>query len=146
MDSCTKNGRRYKLFIEKKGRKAIRPISMSSCISKILERMINERLIWLTEREGWFDENQNGFRRGRSCVDNLVRLVSNIEISKESDQNLIAIFLDVKSAYNNVRIDLLCDRLVSKEYPVRIFRYIEQWMRDRITKFSKGDVIERKLD
>lgn len=139
MDSCTKNGRRYKLFIEKKGRKAIRPISMSSCISKILERMINERLIWLAEREGWFDENQNGFRRGRSCVDNLVRLVSDIEISKESDQNLIAVILDVKSAYNNVRIDLLCDRLVSKEYPVRIFRYIEQWMRDRITKFSIGD-------
>lgn len=40
---------------------------MSSCISKILERMINERVNWLAEREGWFDENQNGFRRGRSC-------------------------------------------------------------------------------
>lgn len=52
------------IFIAKKNKKKVRPISMSSSVGKVLERMVNERLIWMAEREGWLDRNQNGFRRG----------------------------------------------------------------------------------
>lgn len=70
------------IFIGKKDRKKVRHITMSSCVGKLIERMINERIIWLSEREKWFDKDQSGFKRRRSCVDNLVRLVFDIEISK----------------------------------------------------------------
>lgn len=39
------------VFIEKKNRNKFRLISMSSCVEKVEERMINERLVWLAERE-----------------------------------------------------------------------------------------------
>lgn len=103
------------IFISKKDKMTVRPITMSSCVGKILERMINERIIWLAEREGWFDKDQNGFRRGRSSVDNLVGLVSDIEIVKRTNQNLIGVFLDISSAYDNVRINVIGDILKAKE-------------------------------
>lgn len=40
------------IFVRKKEKKKVRPISLSSCVGKIMKRMINERLIWLEEREG----------------------------------------------------------------------------------------------
>lgn len=33
------------IFVEKKEKNKFRPITMSSCVGKILERMINERLV-----------------------------------------------------------------------------------------------------
>lgn len=103
----------------------MRPISLSSSVGKILERMINERIIWKAEREGWFDVNQNGFRRGRSCGDNLSKLVSEIELCRETNLNLTAVFLDIKSAYDNIKCDILCDILLTKRCPIRIVRYID---------------------
>lgn len=69
---------------------------------------------------------------------NLIRLISDIEVSRESNQSLIVAFLDVKSAYNNVRMDLLYDKLDKQDCPEKI-SYIDKWMRDRVTKFSIGD-------
>lgn len=70
---------------------------------------------------------------------NLIRLTSDIEVSRESNQSLIVAFLDVKSAYNNVRMDLLYDILYKQDCPEKIVSYIVKWMRDRVTKFSIGD-------
>lgn len=60
------------IFIDKGNKEKVRPITMSSCVAKVFERMINERLNWWAERSGILEEWQNGFRRGRSCLDNLV--------------------------------------------------------------------------
>lgn len=38
------------IFIPKKDRGKVRPISMSSCVGKVLERMINDRINWLAEK------------------------------------------------------------------------------------------------
>lgn len=59
------------LFIDKLGKEKVRPISISSCVGKILERMINERLLWWMEKKGKVDKSQNGFRKGRGCAENL---------------------------------------------------------------------------
>lgn len=48
-------------FYRKEKEKSVRPISMSSCVGKILERMINKRIIWLVEKEGWFDKKPKRF-------------------------------------------------------------------------------------
>lgn len=48
-------------FYRKEKEKSVRPISMSSCVGKVLERMINERIIWLVEKEGWFDKKPKRF-------------------------------------------------------------------------------------
>lgn len=83
---------------------------MSSCVGKIMENMLNERLIWISKKDKWFDKDQNGFRRGKTCINNLVNLIAEAELSMKTDSNTIAAFLDVSSAYDNVRIDILYNR------------------------------------
>lgn len=44
------------IFIDKWNKEKVRPITMSSCVSKVLMRMINERLMWWAEKSGILEE------------------------------------------------------------------------------------------
>jgi len=50
--------------------------SLTSCICKVMERMINSRLVWYLERNKLISPVQCGFRKQRSTTDHLVRLES----------------------------------------------------------------------
>lgn len=72
------------VFIDKLNKNKVRPISMTSCVGKILEKMVNERPAWWAENSNKFDLNQNTsnkFRKGKSCVDNIVKFIASIELS-----------------------------------------------------------------
>ena len=45
---------------------SFRPISLTSCVAKVLERVISDRLYDLAETSGWFSSYQAEFRKGRS--------------------------------------------------------------------------------
>ena len=50
-----------------------RPISLLSCASKVMEKMINTRLTWLLESTSGYSNTQCGFRKQRSPEDLLVK-------------------------------------------------------------------------
>ena len=51
-----------------------RPIALTSCVCKVVERMVNNRLVWYLERNKIITPTQSGFRKGRITTDQLVRL------------------------------------------------------------------------
>jgi exonuclease III/ribonuclease HI len=77
-----------------------RPIALTSCMCKLLERMINARLIWFLESKGLLCVEQSGFRRNRSVMDNLVQLEGLIQDTFIQRQHLIAVFFDLEKAYD----------------------------------------------
>ncbi|GBN07208.1 putative RNA-directed DNA polymerase from transposon BS [Araneus ventricosus] len=77
-----------------------RPIALTNCMCKTLERMINTRLIYKLEKNDCIPSLQSGFRKGRSTVDNLVLLETKIRNAFVRRNHLVAIFFDLEKAYD----------------------------------------------
>lgn len=94
------------IFIDKIGKEKVWPISLSSWMGKIMERMVSERLVWWIEKNQILYPMQNGFRRGKSCLENLAKLMAEVRSQGLVGGYYLAAFLDVSSAYDNVNLNL----------------------------------------
>ena len=77
-----------------------RPISLTSCLCKLLEKMVNFRLMWFLENKNVLSPVQFGFRKMRSTTDALVRLETAIHNAFASRHHMIAVFFDLEKAYD----------------------------------------------
>ena len=93
--------------ILKKGKPAglpqsYRPISLTSCLGKIAERMVNNRLYHWLEKHKIIDSSQAGFRKGCRTEDQLFRFVQSTIDGFQKGQNTTAVFIDLQQAYDRV--------------------------------------------
>ena len=58
-------------------------IALTSCICKIVERMINDRLVWSLEKNKLLSSVRCGFRKRRSTTDHLVHLETFVRKANE---------------------------------------------------------------
>ncbi|CAH2245001.1 jg6941 [Pararge aegeria aegeria] len=88
-----------------------RPISLLKVLSKVLEKVVNNRLLSYLENHNLISNNQYGFRTKKSTEDAVICL-SNIA-TKHMDQRLkcLAVFLDLKKAFDTVSIPLLLRKM-----------------------------------
>ena len=67
---------------------------------KIMERMVNSRLVWYLEKNKLISSAQSGFRKHRSTTNQLVRLETFIREAFIQNQHATAIFFDLEKAYD----------------------------------------------
>ncbi|KZR98518.1 putative Pol protein, partial [Daphnia magna] len=79
-----------------------RPVALTSCLSKAMERLIANRLHWFLETKSKINIDQAGFRRGCSTMDHIIRLESAIKSSFSKKCSTVAVYLDISKAYDSV--------------------------------------------
>ena len=79
-----------------------RSISLTSCICKLFERMVNHRLMWFLEKNIILCPEQSGFRKHRSTIDALTQLTCHIEKGFKEKKHTVAVFFDLEKAYDTV--------------------------------------------
>lgn len=101
----------FVIFINKQNNRGVRPISLCASLCKVFESLVKIRLQCFCEYNNVLSAKQSGFRRGRSYMDNLSEfgLSTNSALSRKRDT--MAAFLDVQRANDNVRSDILLDKL-----------------------------------
>ena len=77
-----------------------RPISLTSCICKLFERMINFRLTWFLEKGKHISPSQVGFRKLHSTTNALVSMESSICRAFASKKHHVTVFFDLEKAYD----------------------------------------------
>ncbi|CAG9135958.1 unnamed protein product [Plutella xylostella] len=88
-----------------------RPISVLPSISKILETIINKRLLKYLESLNLLSENQYGFRSARSTEDAVARLTATVVKHIDEGDRCAGIFLDLAKAFDTVSIPILLAKL-----------------------------------
>lgn len=88
-----------------------RPIAVLSSISKILERIVNKRIVKYLEDKKLFAPNQFGFRRGKSTSNAVTELVDCVVKNVDKKKKVLSIFLDLRKAFDTVPIPNLLLKL-----------------------------------
>lgn len=91
-----------------------RPISVLPVMSKILEKILNNRLISYLDSKKLLATTQYGFRRGRSTEDAVLDVTEAIVRTLDGHMKCMGIFLDLSKAFDTVFIPILlsiCQRL-----------------------------------
>ncbi|KAI8435596.1 hypothetical protein MSG28_003872 [Choristoneura fumiferana] len=101
-----------------------RPIALSSVLAKILEHLIKNRLEWILESRHILSQSQFGFRRGLGTMDSLSILTSDIRLALSRGQHLVGVFLDITSAYDNVQLPLLRQKMQQLSIPSKMIHVI----------------------
>ena len=85
---------------KKPGRPEVRPISLLNSIVKIMDRLVLLKLVNWIQEERLVSDIQFGFMTGKSSVDQLCRLMNDLESKKGKAGLLLSI--DLKGAYDRV--------------------------------------------
>ena len=115
----------YIHFINKSDGKNVRPIALTSCICKLFESIIKNKLQWWIEVKNILPKSQTGFRKGQSTTDNLSNLILNVDEGFRKKRDTLAAFLDVKGAFDNVNIQILLEKLASIGCPSNIIKFVK---------------------
>lgn len=77
-----------------------RPIALTSNLCKVMEKMIVNRLYCVLESRGLIAPYQFGFRPGRSTLDALIRLETDVKKALAMKEVLVAVYFDTEKAYD----------------------------------------------
>ena len=88
-----------------------RGISVTASMYKVYCSVLNERLNTWAEEMGFLNEEQNGFRKSRSCVDHISSITTIIESMKSQKRSIYCAFVDFRQAYDSIRRDLLWKKM-----------------------------------
>lgn len=117
-----------------------RPISLLNTISKILEKMINHRLIYELEKRNLIDDFQFGFRKSRSTVNNLTILESEVAKALQNKMVTTAVFFDIQKAYDKIWRYGVLNKLKQWGFGAEIFYYIQGFLMNRTFSVSINNV------
>ena len=117
---------------------SFRPISLTSCVGKILEKIITDRLMYVVEKNGVLNDNQAGFRQGRCTTDQVLKLVQRATnqfhaTDNEHSARTIVTFFDYEKAYDKVWRDGLITKMLDMEIPHRFVSYVRHFLSGRKT-------------
>ncbi|KAG0725695.1 putative RNA-directed DNA polymerase from transposon X-element [Chionoecetes opilio] len=126
--------------IHKGGNKGLaknyRPVVLTSHIIKIIERVVKNHLTDHLEKTNAFNEGQHGFRKGRSCLSQLLAHQEALLEATSKGTNVDVIYLDFAKAFDKVDHGLLLHKLRGLGISGNLGKWIHTFLTGRTQKVS----------
>ena len=128
-----------------------RPISLTSCLGKLAERMTNARLYWWLESNKILDVHQAGFRTGQRTEDLLFRMSQRIIDGFHEKKSTVGVFVDLQQAYDRVWRKGLLKKMQDYGIHGNLYKWIKDFLSDRLIQtkvqnaFSSKKTLEEGL-
>ncbi len=116
---------------------SFRPITLTSVVGKLLERLVARRLRDLCEAEGYLPEHQSGFRCGRNAEEQVTLIVQRVVQAMNAGLVTAVVALDIARAYDSVWHQGLLQQ-IRFLLPGPSVRWIASFLRDRSLQVQEG--------
>ncbi len=110
-----------------------RPVSLTSCVAKTMERMISNRLYYLAETRNWLCPEQAGFRTSRSGEDQILRVTQTISNGYQATKpkRTVRALLDFSKTFDRAWKENLLLRAVDKVLPLTFAKWLRDFLSNR---------------
>ena len=126
-----------------------RPIGLLTTFSKLLEKLFVRRLTYDARTRGAWSANQYGFREQSSTVDALNNAIERIKKAKSGPkserQEVLAVSLDIKAAFDNAWWPSIFERLRRTQCPNNIFKLVQSYFTGRSVRLNYADAETTKV-
>ena len=116
---------------DKRNPKNYRPISITSCLARLFERMILKHLQIHLRNNNILLKNQSGFRARRSTRDNLYFLSQKVLECFNKKKKSVCVLFDIASAFDRVWHQGLIYKLVKAKTPLYLVNIIQTFLTNR---------------
>ena len=97
---------------------------MLPCLYKLYSCILNDRLSTFLEDNAIYVDEQNGFRKDRSCVDHIYGLTSIKKNRMNQKLHTFCAFIDFKKAFDCINRDFLLYKLLLYNIDGKLFKAI----------------------
>ena len=111
-----------------------RPISLLLCPSKLLERLIYDRMVPFLEENGVFGDQQFGFRKGTGATDQLLELYNSMLQSLDNHEVKKMLFVDVSKAFDRVWRKGLAHKLQKAGIRGNLLKWMKSYLENRLQR------------
>ena len=113
-----------------------RPVSLTSHITKIFERIVAKKLNQYLEVNNLFNDGQHGFRRGRSCLSQLLAHHNDVIEGLVNGSDVDVIYLDFAKAFDKVHHGILLNKLNNIGIRGEVHKWLKSFLLGRTQKVS----------
>lgn len=108
-----------------------RPISLLPHISKVMEKIVKNRIVSFMNDNKIMNNEQFGFRCGHGTTDQLARLVNDITLNFNKKMHTGALLLDIESAFPSVWHTGIIYKMIMYKFPVYLIFFICSYLDNR---------------
>nr|VZI00046.1 unnamed protein product [Spirometra erinaceieuropaei] len=105
-----------------------RPVSLTSICCKVMERIIKRELMRFLEQNHLLCDAQHGFRRGRSCLSNLLYCLEQWTRAIDEGNVVHVAYIDFKKAFDSVPHQRLLHKLSRIGVRGKLLKWIENFL------------------
>lgn len=113
-----------------------RPISLTSHLIKIFERVVQKNVVAYLEENNLLNINQHGFRKGYSCLSELLAHFNDIIDNMSNGNRTDTIYLDFSKAFDKVDHELLLMKIHLFGIQGKLFNWIKAFLCNRTQKVA----------
>ena len=118
-----------------------RPVALTSCLCKTVERMISARLMWSLESQGLLSEKQSSFRKNHNTFDHLVHFETFIRYSFVKKEHVLTIFFDLEKVYDTTWTHGILADLWDLGFRGHLPRFIQSFPSERSFRVRVGSTL-----
>ena len=123
-----------------------RPISLLSCIGKLFEKIIANRMKTHLEEQEFFNLWQLGYRNKKCAIEHILRITDDAQTAFTTGHIGAAVFIDVEKAFDSVWHDGLKHKLMNSDLPRKIVRLMSSFITNRAINVNINNEISDRIE